>query len=246
MQKVIKKILDLVYVPRCAVCNSRMNESGKGICKSCFEKYEDAKAKYCDFCGMEARICVCQPQKLLISGCTDYRKLVFYKTSGEHNVIRGIVYSLKRRGNKPLAKFIAAELAAIDGEMLGKDTIVSYCPRSVKNRKKYGYDHAKTLAKYYADSLSLEMKTLLRRNPFHRSSEQKLLNYNQRAANMRGAYILKEAADISGKTVVLIDDVVTSGSTMGECVAMLYSAGAENVICRSLGHTYKKNKSKKD
>lgn len=246
MYKVFKKLLDLVYVPRCAGCNARMNESGKGICETCFEKYEDAKAKYCDFCGMEARICSCQPQKLLVSGCTDYRKLVFYKTSGEHNVVRGIVYSLKRRGNTALAKFIAAELATIDVEGISKDTIVSFCPRTFKNRQKYGYDHAKTLSKYYADNLGLEMKTLLRRNPLHRSSEQKLLNYDQRAANMRGAYILNKTVDITGKTVVLIDDVVTSGSTMGECVAMLYSAGAENIICRSFGYTYKKNKSKKD
>ncbi len=245
MHKVFKKILDLVFVPRCAVCGTRMNEAGKGICAACFEKYEEAKASYCDFCGMEAQICNCQPPNLLLSGCTDYRKLVFYKTSSKQSVVRGIVYSLKRRNNLPLASFIADELADIGVEADDTDVLVTFCPRSLKNVKKYGFDHAKILAEYYAEATGLKFATLLCRNPFHRSSEQKLLNYNQRAANMKGAYIVNKSVDVKDKTVILIDDVVTSGSTMGECVSMLYSSGVGNVICRSLGHTYKK-KIKKD
>ena len=245
MHRVLKKILDLVFVPRCAVCNTRMNEAGKGICESCFEKYEDAKANYCDFCGMEAKICNCQPVNLLLSGCTDYRKLVFYKTSGERSAVRSIVYTLKRRNNIPLTRFVASEIATIDEDLKEKDAIVSYCPRSVKNSKKYGFDHAKMIAEYYAEELGLEFASLLKRNVFHRTKEQKLLNYSQRASNMKGAYVVNKAIDIKGKTVILIDDIVTSGSTMGECVSMLYSAGAKNVVCRSLGHTYKK-KLKKD
>ena len=246
MFKLAQRVLDLIFVPRCAVCKSRLRYSTVGLCEECYERYEDAKTKYCDFCGMEARICTCVPYFMLINGCTDYRKLAFYTSSGDRNVVRRMVYSIKRWHNLPLTNYIACELAEIDGRDTEEEIIVTYVPRSLENLRKYGYDHSKIVAKYYAEYRSLKMLPLLRRKVFHRSSEQKLLNYSQRAANTKGAFVVRPRIDICGKTVILIDDVVTSGATIGECAAMLYSAGAKNVICRSFAHTYRKNKSKKD
>ena len=91
MSTVFKTLLDLVYVPKCAICHARLDNSDVGLCSSCKEKYEDEKARYCDFCGMEARICACQPHLMLINGCSDYRKLVFYPKGSKANTVRGIV-----------------------------------------------------------------------------------------------------------------------------------------------------------
>lgn len=246
MHKFFKRILNLLYVPKCVNCKTRLYESDKCLCEDCFDKYLDEKEKYCDFCGMAAHMCMCQPHNMMINGCTDYRKLVFYPTGGKRNVIKGIVYSVKRANNVPLMEFVAKEMAAGDNYMYGENTVVTYCPRSLKNFRKYGYDHARFIAMEYAKSKGIEFSEVLKRNLFHRGKEQKLLNYNQRAVNMKKAFSIKKGADVKGKTVILIDDVVTSGSTVGECMSMLYQAGAKNVVCRSFAHTYKKNKSKKD
>ena len=246
MHKLFKRILNLVYVPTCVNCKTRLYESDRCLCDDCFDKYLDEREKYCDFCGMSAHMCMCQPHNMMINGCVDYRKLVFYPAGKKQNVVRSIVYSVKRRNNVPLAKFVAKEIANEDKYSYGEDTIVTYCPRSIKNRKKYGYDHARLIAKEYADIKGITFADALKRNPFHKGTEQKLLNYSQRAANMQKAFFVKKEADVRGKTVILIDDVVTSGATMGECMSMLYDAGVKNVICRSFAQTYKKNKSKKD
>ncbi|MBR5539652.1 MAG: ComF family protein [Clostridia bacterium] len=246
MIRIFKSILDLAFVPKCAICNTRLRDSSKGLCSSCFEKYEDEKAKYCDFCGMEARICACTPHLMMINGCSDYRKLVFYSSDAGRKIARGIVYSLKRRHNIPLAEFVASEISQIDNAKRFDGAVVTYCPRSVKNVKKYGYDHAKMLAQFFAEKTGLEFESLIRRKKFHKTTEQKNLNYKQREANLKGAFSLTDEKLVEGKTIILIDDVVTSGATISECMALLYSAGAKDVICRSFAYTYRKNKSKKD
>ena len=72
------RLLDLVFVPRCVACGTRMEKSGDGLCDACRRSFEHAKDEYCDFCGMTAVQCLCMPQNLLRAGCLSYRKLLFY------------------------------------------------------------------------------------------------------------------------------------------------------------------------
>ncbi len=244
MHTLIDLLHDYLFVPKCAVCRTRMDETGIGICERCRIAYADLKAEYCDFCGMEASICTCMPQSMLMNGCIGYRKLAFYKTGGEANVVRGMVYSVKRRHSLDLMRFLAGEMAALDLGSITNETVVTFAPRSPTALRKYGYDQAKLLAKFFAQTSGCRFQRLLRCRRTKRHDEQKLLNYSQRAANVRGAFALCDAQSVRGKDVLLIDDVVTSGSTIGECISMLYGAGAKSVACRSIAQTYRKNKYK--
>ncbi len=246
MANIIDRLLDYAFVPKCGGCRARMDKAEGGLCKRCKTVYQDERAEYCDFCGMEVSICTCLPNNLLINACYDYRKLVFYKTGDEESIMRNIIYGVKRRYNLSLIKFFAKELFDIDKDLPIGETIVTYAPRTKKSLKEYGYDQAKLLAKYYAKYSSNEMATLLKRKRHFKQKEQKLLNFRQRAKNVKGAFCICNAEKIEGRTVILIDDVVTSGATLGECVDILYSAGAKKVICRSIAYTYRKNKQKND
>lgn len=246
MVKLIDLLHDYLFVPKCAVCRTRMDRGDTGICERCRFAYEDLKAEYCDFCGMEASICTCMPQNLLMNGCTDYRKLAFYKTGGEANAVRSMVYSVKRKHPLALMRFLAREMVVLDRDGITAETVVTFAPRSPKALQKYGYDQAKLLAKFFAKESGCDFRTLLCCRLTKKHTEQKLLNYSQRAANVRGAFVLRNAKSVRGKDVLLIDDVVTSGSTIGECISMLYGAGAKSVACRSIAYTYRKNKHKKD
>lgn len=241
---ILEIIRDYLYVPKCASCRTRMNKNGNGLCDKCLIAYKDAKEDYCDFCGMAVYICRCLPSKMSAIGCVDYRKLVFYKNGGEFNPVRSIIYAIKRRYNIALMKYFAKELFDIDGN-IDTDTIVTFPPRSVKSKKQYGYDHAEIIAKYYSEISGSKFVKLFHRKRM-RCKEQKTLDYSQRAVNVKGAFVLYNASIVKDKNIVLIDDVVTSGATISECADILYKEGAKNVICRSIGYTYRKNKHKKD
>ena len=246
MLRVIDCLLDLIFVPQCAGCGKRMNSSDDGICNKCKTAYTDEQSVYCDFCGMEARICTCIPYNMMLNGCIDYRKLFFYKSSDTDNCMHRIVYNIKRKHNRALIKFFAHELCKIDNHIDASQTVTTYAPRSKKALNEYGYDQSALIAKYYAKENGYSFKKLFSNKSGFKRKEQKLLNYRQRAKNMEGAFVLCNESFVKGKNIVLIDDVVTSGATLGECVSMLYDAGAKSVICRSIAHTYKKNKHKND
>ncbi len=241
----LDRLLDLLFVPRCAVCRVRMDASGDGICDKCRRSYESAKDTFCDFCGMTAAQCYCMPYNLVGSGCMSYRKLLFYKKDGAP-VVRSMIYAVKRRHTLAVMRFLADELAALSGGGVMADTLVTFAPRTRKAVRRYGYDQGRLIAKYYAERTGGEFKRLLVRRRETKSTEQKLLNAAQRTANVRGAFACRRGEDLRGRRVVLIDDVVTSGSTMAECVRVLLAAGAMQVDCVSLMQTYRENKDKND
>ena len=246
MHKLKDRIYDYLFVPKCAVCRIRMRHDRIGICERCRFAYEDLKAKYCDFCGMEASICTCIPHSLLINGCTDYRKLAFYSSAGDGDAVRSIVYAVKRRNPRALMRFMAQEMYALDVSSITSDTIVTFAPRTPQSVQQYGYDQGEVLAKNFAKESGAIFKPLLSRRRVPRHREQKLLNYKQRAENVHDMFSVKDPQAVRGKDILLIDDVVTSGATLGECMATLYKAGAKNVACRSIAYTYRKNKRKSD
>ncbi len=247
MRKLTDIFLDCLFVPRCAVCRERLHTSESGLCENCRRAYNTAKAEYCDVCGMEASVCRCVPQNLTVNGCVAYRKLVFYKSSVENSVVRGMMYALKRNHAVGLAAFLAAELAELVKGTVSEDTVVTYAPRAAFAKQKYGYDQGELLAKHVAANLGLDFRRLLTRRRFQ-SREQKLLNAAERKKNVRDLFFVRKPQFASAKSILLIDDVVTSGATLGACVGALYRSGAREVRCLSVAYTVrrKNNKLKKD
>lgn len=111
--------------------------------------------------------------------------------------------------------------------------LVTWCPISVLRRMKRSYDQSELLAQVIADRLSLPLKSTLRkahRKPLSRSGGDKAT----RAAILLGAYSVKPEVSIQGKRILLVDDIVTTGSTLSECARMLKTAGASEVTCITL------------
>lgn len=234
------KILDLLFVPKCAACGERMDKSGDGVCAVCRRALENAQSNtYCEDCGMEARLCRCIPTLMLLADCRSYRKLLFYDPSKNPNIVRRYLYALKRRHFLPQVKAAGAQLAKLADE-LPEDTVVTFAPRTRAALKKYGYDQSRLIAKSLAKETDLTFLPLLRRRVLDFSGEQKKLNAKSRKENVKNAFVATHQKEIYGKTVLLIDDVVTAGATMAACAECLYTAGARAVHCISLAYTVKK------
>lgn len=121
--------------------------------------------------------------------------------------------------------------------------LVTWCPISFLRRLKRSYDQSELLAQVIAHRLSLPLKATLHkahRKPLSRSGGDKSL----RAAILLGAYSIKPDASVAGKRILLVDDIVTTGSTLSECAKVLKIAGAREVTCVTLARKRKTNNSK--
>ena len=113
-----------------------------------------------------------------------------------------------------------------------KYDLITWAPLSSKRLKSRGYDQSMLIAMAAALELDdVAVETLRKKDVPAQSS---LGGEAQRRANIAGAYTVIDPELIDGKTILLIDDVVTTGATLSECSRMLRMAGAERVICAAV------------
>ncbi|MCL2662167.1 MAG: ComF family protein [Oscillospiraceae bacterium] len=214
----IFKILDLLFPPKCVFCAKVLNKSDDGWCDKCTESlpYTDNLGKQdgdvFDFCV----------SPLYYTG-TVRRSLLRYKFKNAS------YYSSTYR--KVLADCIR-ELRDNNSSDAAYD-IISWVPLSKKRERKRGYDQAMLLANETAFELGdVAVETLKKAIDVQPQSE--LGDKAERSVNNKGAYVVSDSELISGKRILLIDDIVTTGSTFDECARVLLSSGAKSVICATL------------
>lgn len=103
---------------------------------------------------------------------------------------------------------------------------ITYSPRRASQVRYYGFDQSKEIALATSKATGIPCKDLLKRVGFSRA--QKKLHHTDRRKNIVGKFKCDE--DLSGKTVLVIDDVLTTGSTTGECAKILKEHGAKRVF----------------
>ena len=209
----IASLLDLLFPPKCVFCARVLAGSGDGWCSKCTESLPYANnsgrqdGEFYEFCVSP----------------------LYYK-----GVVRKSILRFKFRGATAYASVYGRFLADCirDNPDLGYD-IISWVPLSGKRERSRGYDQAMLLALATALELSdVAAETL--RKPHDVQAQSELGDKAQRSANISGAYTASDPELIEGKCVLLIDDVVTTGSTLAECAKVLLSAGASRVVCAAL------------
>ena len=106
-------------------------------------------------------------------------------------------------------------------------------PLSPQRERKRGYDQARILAENAGAALGLAPVRLLRKVR-HVSPQSRITAPEERKANISGCYEVTGPEAVKGKRILIIDDIITTGSTVSECARMLLLAGAEEVNAASL------------
>jgi len=106
--------------------------------------------------------------------------------------------------------------------------VLTWVPVSRIRRLRRGYDQCELLARAVGEELEIEPKQVLRKVR-HTLPQSGQLSSAARKANVLGAYAMTPGADVAGKTVVLLDDIRTTGATLEECARILLTAGAKEV-----------------
>ncbi|MGM9592840.1 MAG: ComF family protein [Candidatus Onthomonas sp.] len=118
--------------------------------------------------------------------------------------------------------------------------LITWAPLHRWRRYRRGYDQAQLLAREAGALWEQEPVRLLEKTRSTRP--QSSLSAEKRQQNVRGVYrLVPQCPSLDGKRILLVDDVITTGSTLSACAAVLTAAGAEDVICLTLARTRKED-----
>ena len=137
---------------------------------------------------------------------------------------------------EPYGRFLAMRILQMNIEF----DQLSWVPVSFWRRFSRGYDQVLLIAQSVAKELDVPLVRTLKKVR-HNPAQSGISDPSQRKANVIGAYAVRPDADIANKTIILIDDVITTGSTVSECAKTLLTAGAKEVYCAAVASAHKDN-----
>ncbi len=234
----IRGLIDLIYPPRCIICNNflwsqQLSICGKRIslCQDCIDKFTRIDPPFCLTCS--------KPFQGDSSGnhhCEEcLRRAPFYNRlmapflfQGElMNAIYDLKYEFKTYVADSLGPLLAEHaIMALDN---AGNFIVMPVPLHTKRLRQRGFNQSLLLARYVAKALDVDIDYLsLVRSRF--TQPQTGLKKKERQRNVKKAFELKSPHSVKGKNILLVDDVATTGSTLNECARVLKKAGAKKVI----------------
>ena len=143
--------------------------------------------------------------------------------------VRKSLHRYKFRGARHYADGYGRLLAMRILEDLPQADIITWVPISARRLRSRGYDQVELLCGAVSRELGIPSEALLVKFRDNRANSD-LKTPAERRANVLGVYKVPEGADIRGKRVLLLDDIVTTGATASECARVLLTAGAEEVI----------------
>lgn len=230
-------VLNFLFPRRCPVCGEIVRPAGRFICPSCFPKLSFVTSPVCKKCGKE----VLEDTVEFCEDCMKHRHAFEYGVAllNYNEAARVSMARIKYNNKREYLDFYGAALAARYGKTIrnmGVDAIVPV-PVHASRRRKRGFNQAQVLARILGERLGIPVRPELLLRP-KRTEPQKNLTAAERLRNLSGAF---EAGKAAGdfRSVLIVDDIYTTGSTMEACAGTLRSAGVERVyfavICTTGG-----------
>lgn len=209
-----------MFPPRCPCCGEvNVDDEPCDNCRTVLNKCR-VVTETCDKCGNRLSRCDCDKFNNLFTAVCG----VFWNKDAAQSA----VYKMKFLGGAFAADYFGRQVALCFKRKFPKITpdIVVAVPATKRGKAERGYNQAELLAKKVAKQLSLpfDNKILIK---IKDNKKQHDLNVEERRANVKGVY--KVTSELKGKTVLLVDDIKTTGNTLSECAKQLRLCGAEEV-----------------
>jgi ComF family protein len=212
----LETLINVLTIEKCSICN----QPDKVLCASCFYTHFgelDYRCYICNKLTTQGRVC---------KSCKSSSKLRRVWWLGNYSgVLKDLVWNVKYQRQRKTARLLGRYLAETL-PYLPSETVVAPLPTASSRIRKRGYDQAVILAKSFAEHKDLEFKELLVRK------DQKELVGKRRVDRMKlmsESFRVKPGSDISGKSIILIDDVLTTGASLESAAKILRKNGAKHV-----------------
>ena len=235
--KLFETLLYYISAPKCTSCRERLSRKEKALCTKCRAEYDNILRRNCSICAKPLYECSCTNDYLDAHYVHESVKVFRYRVEGGESA-NSLIYSLKRDNRRDVLEFVSDELATavLNSVDVDESYIVTSIPRIEKSIIKYGIDHAELLGRELAKILGIEYKKLL----ISKSKTQQK-HAEGREARIRNVdfRIKRGTKDITDKNVILVDDIVTTGASMGHAATLIKSLGAKKIIAASIAIAYK-------
>lgn len=212
-----------VFSPACYLCDNTLVSQGEEIiCDRCADKIHMSQVRCCKKCGIPVKRsqylcghCLIHPPR--------YKKHLSY--TFYEGIMKDLIILFKFGEVAVLKRLLAGCLLDLyEKKMDSNHDFVIPVPGD-KSRKR-SFNPILELTEWVSKMTGIPLlkKTLIKKRP---TVPQVGLGYSHRIRNLKGAFGIKDSAQIDGKKILLIDDVYTTGTTINECIRVLARAGAE-------------------
>ncbi len=215
--------LDRIFPRKCPLCGALLGANER-ICGKCSDSVVFIQSPVCQKCGRPIYDCVCRGENYTFVRCISpfaYTKAIRYG-----------IHRLKFNNVPESADFFALFMhTAMRREYAGlKFDLVLSVPMHASDIHRRGYNQADLLAKSLADRIDVPFgKRILVKKT--KNNVQHTLSRADRRRNVEGVFSVSQPYLVAGKTILLCDDIITTGSTLDACAVELLAAGARAVYC---------------
>jgi competence protein ComFC len=209
---ITRMIADFFFPSSCAVCGKTFVMYGKMCCEKCSEQLHSAIHR---------------------SVPDDFRDRAIYWDSLAScmkfdSMTSRLIHMYKSGKRKYLASSFAQTMILYHGDQVRSSDFITSVPPSTGKNKKRGFDPAGEIARKMSSQTGMHYKTLLAEKCV--KGEQKRLGQEDRYIHSIGRFESVCRESLSGRKIVLVDDVVTTGATINECARILKKMGAAHVF----------------
>ncbi len=205
-------LMNLLFPPKCILCGTLLQGQEQDLCRECradSPEYPNRK----------------ENRQFLDS----FTAVWYYEGKVRRSLLRYKFYNA-RSFAKGYGRLLAMKLIQMHPE--GFDCL-TWVPVSPLRKCTRGYDQVELIARAVGAELGLEPVPLLKKIR-HNRPQSGLSDAAMRRANVLGAYRETDRKAIAGKRILLLDDILTTGATAGECARVLLTAGAKEVHCAAV------------
>ena len=205
-------LMELLFPPKCVLCREILKNGEIDLCKGCrmdAPEYPNRKIK--------------------LQFLDSFAAVWYYEGNVRASLLRYKFHNA-RSYSASYGRILAMKLLR---EYPDGFDVLTWVPVSRLRKLRRGYDQVELLAKAVGKELGMPPVPTLKKIRNNRP-QSRLKGVEARRANVLGAYRLLEGAAVKGQRVLLLDDILTTGATAGECARVLLSAGAKEVHCAAV------------